>query len=160
MNWKNLEIGKRIDIEDCEHRPYLTRWHLIRVGERFALMLHKFHRSDEDRELHDHPWSFITLILTKGYWEHREICQEHDGASALRPCLRCKLGTVRGIKRYWYPRFSVLFRRAEWRHRVEIKNAPVYTLVLRLGRRREWGFWNKAGQFTHWKLWWRNNCET
>lgn len=141
----NLEIGKRIDITDCEKRPYLTRWHLIRVGEWFALMLHKFHRSDEDRELHDHPWNFYTLILTKGYWEHSEFQYGITNA------------TLR--HRVWYPRFSVLYRRAEWRHRVEIKEAPVWTLVLRLGRRREWGFWNNAGKFTPWKLWWRNNCE-
>jgi hypothetical protein len=36
----------------------------------FSLYLHRFTREDEDRELHNHPWTFaVSLILTGGYEE-------------------------------------------------------------------------------------------
>lgn len=128
---------KRI-IESCDHKPYLTRWTLIRLGEWFAIFVHKFHQSDEDRFLHDHPWPFLTVILTNGYWEWTEIRNQ-------------------AIKT-WYPRFKILFRRAEWRHRIEIVKAPTWTLVIRFKRWREWGFWPEEG-FVHWTKWWSANCE-
>ena len=48
--------------------PLMTRYKLLltRWGN---LYLHVFHRSDEDRELHDHPWGFVSLILWGGYYE-------------------------------------------------------------------------------------------
>lgn len=67
----------RREIVNCELQPYLTRWYLFR-SVRLSFFLHWFHRSDEDRALHDHPWSFITVILwplmvcfRPAHWRHR-----------------------------------------------------------------------------------------
>lgn len=51
--------------------PYLVRYYLF-LRERkkfpFNITLHKILKSDEPT-LHDHPWSYATLILKGGYWE-------------------------------------------------------------------------------------------
>ena len=67
-------------------RPYLTRWYLWPRGPRtggktgddatpaspFAVFIHFFHRGDEDRDQHNHPWDVsASLILTGGYREER-----------------------------------------------------------------------------------------
>jgi hypothetical protein len=103
-------------------RPLLVRYYLVdRLN--LGVYLHHFQRSDHRAALHDHPWSFVTLLLSSGYVEHTPA-----GAFRRR-------------------RFSVLWRPATWRHAVEIER-PTWTLVIRFRRRREWGFWTRRG-FVH-----------
>lgn len=58
---------------------YLTRFRLWGAlpGEGGAMRnayLHLFHRTDEDRELHNHPWNWsYSLILAGGYTEEKLI---------------------------------------------------------------------------------------
>lgn len=116
---------KKKIITGCESRgdadsPYLTRWTLFEFDS-LGLMIHRFHRSDTD-ELHDHPWWFVSLILWRGYREH----------------------TPTGVKRYWPG--SILLRPAMHAHRVElIDGKSAWTVVLRGGYRREWGFFTQKG---------------
>lgn len=50
---------------------YLTRYTLAYLGP-VGLHVHCFHRSDEDKELHSHPWAWaVCLILSGGYREER-----------------------------------------------------------------------------------------
>ncbi len=88
------------------------------------IYLHHLHASDEDRALHDHPWSFIAVLLSNGYWEWIQV--------------------KGGLRKVWRRRLSVLWRPAEWQHRLELVQ-PTWTLVLRFRRRREWGFWTAMG---------------
>lgn len=104
--------------------PLLIRWTLFRIPS-FGIMLHKFCRSDYDRALHDHPWTFISFILRGGYWEQTET------------------------GRKWYAPGSILYRPAEWKHRVIITQ-PSWSLVVVFRRRRKWGFWVNE----KW-CWWR-----
>lgn len=66
-------------------KPYLTRWYVWPRGPRtagddyatpkapFAVFIHYFHRSDDDRDLHSHPWDrSIAIILSGGYVEERD----------------------------------------------------------------------------------------
>jgi hypothetical protein len=108
---------------------YLTRWVLLgkRKAGAWRLFLHCFHRSDFDKALHDHPWSFVSLVLWPGSWEH----------------------TWEGVK--WYGPLSLLRRRARWAHRVEIEPGRlVWTLVLSGRYERKWGFWCPRG-WTRWE---------
>lgn len=116
--------------------PLLTRYYLLntRWG---AIYLHHLHASDEDRALHDHPWSFVSVLLTCGYFEWTE--------------------TTAGHTRTWYPRWSVLRRPAEWRHRLELVR-PAWTLVFRSPIKREWGFITPSG-WMHWKDYGREFCD-
>ena len=107
---------------------YMRRWRLIHRAL-FGVRRHQIVRSDADRELHDHPFSFVSIILRGGYYEH----------------------TVDGRKT-WYGPGSIIFRSASALHRLELlrerdgafdhfsTERPAWTLVLRGPIRREWGF--------------------
>lgn len=140
---------KRVIMSCTEERgPLLTRYHLIRTRW-FGLYLHHLHTSDEDRALHDHPWTFATVLLSGGYFEH---VQEHT--YQLRDC---RWTRVPCTSRYWRPRFSVLWRPAEFAHRLELVS-PVWTLVLRFRVRRDWGFFTPGG-WLHWRAYSDKFCD-
>jgi len=122
-------------INNCDRDPYLHRWYVIR-NKRFALFIHKFVRSDEDRALHDYPWNFIVIPIWRGYNEFN----------------------LKGIKRV-YPLLGTRYRKAEYRHRVElIDDKPAWSLFIRLRKRRVWGFWPIHG-FVDNETWWKDLCE-
>lgn len=136
-------IPRRRIIDPCypEGGPLFTRFYLFQCPL-FALYVHHFHRSDNDRHVHDHPWSFVTLLLSGGYWENLpKFAEQPDGPQV----------------RVWRRRGSILWRPAEWQHWVEIER-PVWTLVLRLRRRREWGFWTAKG-WVDWQTYGREWCD-
>lgn len=127
LGFERHDIGRAGDV-------YLTRWVLWgqRYGPGGKLFLHRFHRSDSDAALHDHPWGFWSLILWGGYWEHRPA----GGGSARR----------------WYGPLSLLMRAAEWRHRVELRpggGGGTWTLIWTGEKVRSWGFHCEGG-FVHW----------
>lgn len=156
-------LRKKI-IYGCETRgdagsPYLTRFTLIDLFG-CAAYLHIFHRSDAD-EHHDHPWSFASVILWRGYNEET-ACPECQGTGTFigsvyphefgdqyqEMCGRC-FGEGRFKKRVWPG--MILFRPATWRHRVElIDGKKAVTLVIRTRYIRQWGFFTKSG-WQHWK---------
>lgn len=121
--FKRYDIGRNGD-------PYLTRWDIL--GTRFTgranLFLHQFHRGDYEGALHDHPWSFWSLILWGGYFEVTEHGER------------------------WYPPLSLLRRPAEWRHRVKLApDRKAWSLVWTGRKVRKWGFWCASG-FTLWDV--------
>lgn len=125
-----IEIGE----PDDAGKVYLIRWKLVSFGW-FGIYLHKFLRSDYDRALHDHPWGFLSLILSGGYFE------EHDQTEGQ------KKNTV------WHRPGTILWRPPKWRHRVILSEGEVaWTLVAVGPRVRKWGFWLDSG----W-CWWRQH---
>lgn len=147
-------LFKRREIVNCDRDLYLTRWFLIRTPV-FALFLHQFIRSDEDRALHDHPWAFIVIPLWRGYYEHSEQacdcfwCRNH-------PTMPPRMFPT--FRRVW-PIIGTRFRRATYRHRVElIDGRPSWSLFIRFRKQRVWGFWTATG-FVAWDKWWQDKCE-
>lgn len=137
-------LFRRRDIVNCARGVYLQRWFVVRWKERFAIFVHRFERSDEDCALHDHPWSFIVIPLWRGYVEHHEM--------------RRTLFSVANRTRV-YPLIGSRFRRAEYKHRVElIDGKPSWSLFIRFNRRRVWGFWTELG-WVAWDRWWQDKCE-
>lgn len=97
---------------------YLDRLTLLTTPW-FSIKLHRIYRPDRQRDLHDHPWNFLSVLLRGTYVE--------DTASGTR---RCRL-------------FN--WKRAEDRHSIrEVSRSPVWTLVFTGRRRRVWGFWVKT----------------
>lgn len=146
---------KRRVIWSCtaDRGPLLTRYYLIETRW-FAVYLHHLHASDEDRALHDHPWAFITFLLSGGYFEHTPW-----KAPEMNRRLNIQTpppGDDRSV-RTWRRRFSVLYRPAIWRHRLELVK-PTWTLILRSRHLREWGFITKSG-WLHWKEYGREFCD-
>lgn len=105
----------------------LVRWNLFECSL-FSIKIHKLVTSD-DLCLHDHPWAFYTFLFKGGYVEyhHRKV---GDGIMEVRSKV--------------YSRFSLLYRPANYAHRLEI-HQPVWTLVLTLKKERVWGFFTGKG---------------
>lgn len=83
----------------------------------FRVFIHQMHAPIAPPKCHDHPWSFVSLILTGGYWE-----------------------SSNGKDFTFYKPGSVLFRRAEFAHTVKT-NPPehsAWTLVITGPYRRQW----------------------
>lgn len=106
---------------------YMRRFRLIH-NRWFGVRVHHIVRSDRDRELHDHPFSFVSIILGGGYFEHTP-----------------------GGKLKWFGPGSVNVKRAEDLHRLELPDErPTWTLVFRGPMRRSWGFMTEEG-WVHWR---------
>ena len=90
--------------------PFMIRYYLLfRRRPKwfpFNILLHKILKSDLG-DLHDHYWSYITIILKGGYWESTEN------------------GT------FWRGPGYIGFRKATDRHSLKIpKGKPAWTLLL------------------------------
>lgn len=102
-------------------KPYIWRLRILETPW-FGVFLHRILMSDKDRDLHDHPWSFITFLLMGSYNEYIPSGKR----TASSPTFIC--------------------HRAEDLHRIElIENKPVTTLVIRGRKRRQWGFMTATG---------------
>src|SRR5699024_2735840 len=64
------------DITDPDGTVYLRRYILLhRFG--YKVMLHNILIPDYSRAHHDHPWSFITVVLKGGYIEDTRDGEKH-----------------------------------------------------------------------------------
>ena len=48
----------------------LLRWWVIPRNEQANVYLHAVLKSDEDRAMHDHPWSNVSYLISGSYIEH------------------------------------------------------------------------------------------
>ncbi len=103
--------------------PLLIRYEILHTRH-LRIYLHHIMRSDMERHLHDHPWSFISVILRGGYREHTAAGHRDFRAG------------------------SILFRPAEWAHKLEL-SSPAWTLVFASRTVRKWGFITERG----WCFW-------
>ena len=90
--------------------PFMIRYYLLfRKRPKwfpFNILIHKILKSDLG-DLHDHYWSYITIILKGGYWETNEN------------------GT------FWRGPGYIGFRKASDRHSLKIPDGkPAWTLLL------------------------------
>lgn len=124
---------RRRTIVNCEASkgPLFTRFYLFESLP-LSIYVHCFHTSDDDRNMHDHPWPFLTIPLSGGYWD------------------------VTPAGRQWVRRFRPTYRPAAHRHIVILDRPNTWTLVFRFRRVREWGFWTDNGWLdwrSYGKLW-------
>lgn len=132
---KLLAIGERrvaaVQIGDGED-IYLNRWYLLPRNPVFNVYLHQFLRSDDDRALHDHPWSNLSILLDGVYIEHT-----------------ISSGGVNHRRVFRQGEFKLRLS-GKYAHRVElIDNQPCWTLFLTGPRYRRWGFHCPNG----WRYW-------
>lgn len=146
---------------DC---PILYRWSIVGGGDRsraliparrFSVKLHRFPGDADDRDVHDHPWAFWTLVLWGGY-------------NDMAPCMACKgYGDILG--RYWHPTpvqcgrchgdgvllrekmtmGKLRFRPAHHLHRTKASPRGALTLVLTGPKVRDWGFLRYGRFWSH-----------
>jgi hypothetical protein len=150
------DINPRVILDGEGKRPYLSRYYLIGAPtmpdgsspfDRFGnarpearapeglrgLYIHCFHRSDDDRELHNHPWEWaLSFVVAGGYREER------------------RLGN-RVVSRDVLP-LSLNFIRAEDYHRVDLLKDEAWSIFLTGPKMASWGFWDRTtGEVAHWR---------
>ncbi len=95
-----------------------TRFQLVKTRW-FNVYLHRLLALQKHPHCHDHPWTFVAVLLKGGYWECR--------------------GGPTGNVWTWQKPGSVLYRPAEFRHTV-VTNGVSWSLIFTGPKRREWGF--------------------
>lgn len=124
------QLCTRFDIpsRDDPNRVYLTRWRLLQTPW-FGVYLHRIHEHDTDPWLHDHPWSFVSVVLRGGYDEKLARGGVNSRSTAGR--------------RRW---LSIARRRATDLHRItRLHRKPTWTLIIAGRRVRRWGFRTNRG---------------
>lgn len=121
---------------------YMRRW-ILRTPWG-TLRVHNVMKSDEGRDFHDHPFNFTSLILWGGYLEHRPGC-EADSFDDYRWCRILAYG--RACACTYYGPGSIVRRKAEDLHRLELINGHAWTFVVSSRYLRQWGFQLKDGSW-------------
>lgn len=116
-------------------------WLCQRFG--IAMRIHIIHTPDLDRALHDHPWSFVSVVLRGWYTELRPI----DNG---RPCFHEAPEEFSWVT-HRHER-SIAFRHATDRHRIVNGSfnghftPGVITLFITGPKRQWWGFYAPQGK--------------
>lgn len=103
---------------------YMRRFHLT-CGSGPRRRFHLISADDPGRDFHDHPWDYVTRLLSGSYIEHTP-----DGDIAYGPG-------------------DVLVRKAGQLHRLELADGPVWTYFVTGRFRRPWGFMTPSGWVPH-----------
>lgn len=104
--------NKPLGLPEC---PYINLW-MVDFGL-FALRLHKWSGSDDDRYLHDHPWWFLTFMLKGSYVDVSKAGNDTLTAGSIR------------------------FRWVNHAHTVKLVKKPTWTFLITGKPLRRWGFW-------------------
>lgn len=122
-------------------RVFLDRWGftLDRVG---GVYLHRMSAPDPGPDLHDHPWTFVTIPLLGGYTEERAPCREAQHFARVAEHFP---GTTRGVVEERLPRRPRRMRLDECHRITHLSRRHVWTLVIRGPRLRSWGFYEPTG---------------
>lgn len=133
---------RRMRLRRADGAVYLDRWGLSidRIG---GIYLHRMTAPDPGLDLHDHPWTFVTIPLWGGYIEERSDTRTASLCAAMadrwaRTCTRGVTGEVRCLR--------LRMMRLDECHRItKLRRRSAWTLVFRGPRRRGWGFYTATG---------------
>jgi hypothetical protein len=120
---------------------YMRRWIFLLWRGGPAIRVHHILRPDGDRALHDHPFTFLSIILRGIYLEERPAAQANW--LHLVKATPERVETVRSLYN---------FARAEQLHRISmISEGGVWTLVFAGPKRRHWGFLTEDRGWVPWE---------
>lgn len=116
--------------------PYMYRYWLFR-SRWLSARIHHIASHDRDPYMHDHPWSFVSVVLRGCYMEQRPLDPTHPvfNEAGVEPCG----GTARGPG-------SICYRRACDRHRISFVGSGTYTLFILGPLVQWWGFYTPAAK--------------
>lgn len=123
--WYDIVLGGEL---------YLSRLNIIQTPW-FSIKLHWIHRPDPDRDLHCHPWPFISFILRGGYEEY-ESREPSKQAGVLR-------------KVNWFN-----YKNTITAHRISYAKPGTMTLIIAgpRSKKKEWGFFDEQTfKYTDWQ---------
>lgn len=125
------KLGRyRLILDRVTKEPYMHRYYLFLKDRKwfpFNVVLHKIVKSDEP-VFHDHPWPFITIVLSGGYWEHTPVLDDN--------------GRQIADITQWRGPGSIIMRGSKDYHWLELDEnvGPVTTLFFMGPQLRDWGF--------------------
>lgn len=120
-----------------ELKPWAKTWPTLRI--------HHIHTPDNDRHMHNHPWSFISLVLRGGYEEHRPLIEDPE-----RPLFALN-GREYHTLNVRKPG-SVALRFTTDRHLIaKVDVGGAITLVGTAGKAQAWGFFTETG-YVPWRV--------
>lgn len=122
---KRWAIMERFEVPHFD-RPdvnYLERLRIISTPL-MSIYLHRIGTPDSRPTLHDHPWSFVSIILRGGYTEVR--LDKHTRAETRRRI-----------------RFVNVMRRDDAHYIERLHRTPTWSLLIVGSRRRTWGYWRR-----------------
>ena len=71
-----MKIFKKVkEIVSKEGVLHFKRYAIIETSF-FALYIHRIYEADKDEHMHNHPWSYLSLILNGSYVEHYKEVSE------------------------------------------------------------------------------------
>lgn len=123
-------LMRRMVLRRADGDIYMRRLRIIQTPW-FAVYFHRFDAPDPGLDLHDHPWTFTSVVLRGGYVE--EVADTRHVR---------KWG---GERRYRLPGSAHTMRLDQCHTISELLRIPTYTLVLCGPRRRVWGFYEPGG---------------
>lgn len=138
----------RSDIPDIEHpeRTYLARLRVVETPWG-GILLHALRRPDNTRALHDHPWTFWSIIVSGGY---QEIFAPNLAAAVARGTSIEEPGpSDNEVQRIWKWLSIHRIHRGEFHAITELAATPTWTVLLVGPRRSDWGFATPAGFVRH-----------
>lgn len=148
-----MSAYRRMTLRRMDGRVYLDRWGIgfKRFG---AVFVHRMEAPDPGIDLHDHPWTFVSVVLKGEYTEERALCREapeHAQISEMSARRRVDLAlppilSPRGLVEH-RARWSIRRLRLDECHRITDlhDHAHVWTLVICGPVRRGWGFYMPDG---------------
>lgn len=142
-------------------------WLLQRLG--IAVRVHCIHTADLDRALHDHPWTFLSVVLRGWYVENRPSTPNNAVFEEVAVPIELPIYRslpIEAIYRIVNPPVtmvmqepvdeaqrragSIAVRRFYHRHRIiAVSPGGVWTLFVTFRKRQSWGFFTPQG-----KVWW------
>ena len=139
IQWLAQRLPKHPDghLWAADRGLYMGRWVIFNTRY-LHLRLHHLATPDPDRDLHDHPNGFISLVLNGGYAEARP--------ETVAPCFDAATGRER-VEYTWRVPGSIALRHAGDRHKIGAVAPNTYTLFLFFGRRAQWwGYYTPRGK--------------
>lgn len=113
-------VSKTGEVHFRRYRLLATPW--------FSIYLHQILKSDEDLDMHDHPWDFESMILSGAYSEFSK--KEPD---------------FKHIEYNKYYAGDCIKHKATDAHKIILRSPSVWTLVCVSGRERDWGYQTSKG---------------
>ncbi len=139
-------MGTRLRLTRADGRIYLDRWGIERkwLG---GIFLHKMEGPDPGLDLHDHPWSFISMPIVGGYVEERLETRKACAWAAGAELIEKDFGeSARRGERVIRHRFRWRMMRLDECHRITgLLRRTVWTIVIHGPSRRKWGFYLPTG---------------
>lgn len=133
MARRKYESGSRWAFWRWTHTPsnYITRLHLLKTPW-FAVDIHWLNGPDPEPDMHDHPVTFLSVIVWGAYVENRK--RRRDAYASLRT--RAYFNFIRACKRD--------------RHKIIHVLPKTITICFMGPKTREWGFHTPKG-WVHWR---------